>query len=231
MNARDVMTEHVASVGPDDTVRDLAELLLRRGVSAAPVLDGDKLVGIVSEGDLIRRAEIGTAERRRSWWLRLFTGAATLARDYTRSHAERVRDVMTTDVVAVAEETTLAEIAALLEKHRIKRVPVVRGGRVVGVVSRADLIRSLAAAKAAQPPAAPPDDDAIRARLRDTLRDQPWSSVDMADVTVANGVVEFRGVYSSEEEREAARVAAETVAGVGNVRDHRVPMPDTYGYI
>jgi CBS domain-containing protein len=231
MNAKDVMTAQVVSVGPDATVGEVANILLTRGVSALPVLDGDRLVGIVSEGDLIRRAEIGTDERPRSWWLRLLTDNATLAKEYTKSHAERVRDVMTRKVVVVAEETPLTEVAAILEKNRIKRVPVVRDGRLVGIVSRANLIRGLAAAKATPLPSAAPDDRAIRAKVLETLRAQPWASLDEGGITVANGTVEFWGVYNSEEEREAARVAAETVAGVGKVEDHRVRIPETYGYI
>ncbi len=230
MNAKDVMTRNVASVGPDASVGDVANVLLERGVSAVPVLDGEKLVGIVSEGDLIRRAEIGTAERPRSWWLRLFTDSATLAKEFTKSHAEQVRDVMTEDVATVAEETPLAVVAGILERKRIKRVPVMRDGRLVGIVSRADLIRGLAAARATSAPHASLDDGGILAKLLETLEAQSWSSLDAGNVTVANGVVEFWGVYGSEEERAAARVAAENVAGLGKVLDHRVPMPETYGY-
>ena len=228
MNAKDVMTSPVISIGPEAVVAEVAGLLLAHKVSAIPVLDGEKLVGIVSEGDLIRRVEIGTDERPRSWWLRLFTDNDTLAREYTKSHAERVRDVMTRAVVAVSEETPLAEVAALFEKHQIKRLPVLREGRLVGIVSRADLIRGLAAARTAPRPAAP--DEEIRTRLLDALRSQPWSSIAPADITVTNGLVELWGLYSSEAERRAARVAAESVAGVGRVADHRAPMPDSYGF-
>lgn len=231
MKAKDVMTREVVSVDPERTVGEVARVLLAHGVSAVPVVDGGRLVGIVSEGDLMHRAEIGTDRRPRSWWLRLFTGDATLAREYTKAHAERVSDVMTTEVIVVEEETPLADVAAVLDSKRIKRVPVVRDGRVVGVVSRADLVRSLAAARsAAAPAAARRDDDALRARVVEILRAQPWCGIAPADVTVANGVVVLRGVYASEEERRAARVAAESVAGVGMVEDRRTLMPETFGY-
>jgi CBS domain-containing protein len=231
MNAKDVMTPDVVSVGPDATIGEVANALLTHGVSALPVLDGDALVGIVSEGDLMRRAEIGTEERPRSWWLRLLTDNATLAKEYTKSHAERVRDVMTREVITVTEDAPLAEVAATLERRRIKRVPVVRGGRVVGILSRADLVRGLAAAKAKPLSPAAFDDSAIRAKVVATLRAQPWSNLDAEGVTVANGRVELWGVFSSEEERDAARVAVETVAGLGKVEDHRVRLPENFGYL
>jgi CBS domain-containing protein len=225
MKAKDVMTSDVVSVGPDSTVREVADLLLARAISAVPVIDGGKLVGIVSEGDLMRRAEIGTAaETHRSWWLRLFGGSAALATDYVKAHAEHIRDVMTRNVIAVAEETPLADVAAVLEANRIKRVPVVRDGRLVGIVSRANLIRALAAAKARPLAPAAPDDGAIRTRVLETLRSEPWSDIGYADVTVADGLVEFWGLYESEEARRAARVAAENVPGVRRVEDHRQRM-------
>jgi CBS domain-containing protein len=225
MKAKDVMTSDVVSVGPDSTVREVADLLLARAISAVPVIDGGKLVGIVSEGDLMRRAEIGTAgETHRSWWLRLFGDSAALATDYVKAHAEHIRDVMTRDVITVAEETPLADVAAVLEANRIKRVPVVRDGRLVGIVSRANLIRALAAAKARPLAPAAPDDGAIRARVLETLRSEPWSDIGYADVTVTDGRVEFWGLYDSEEARQAARVAAENVPGVRQVEDHRQRM-------
>jgi CBS domain-containing protein len=230
MKAKDVMTPQVISVQPDDTVGDVAERLMKHGISAVPVVDGDKMVGIVSEGDLIRRTEIGTAERRRSWWLRIFTGTETLATEYVKSHARRVRDVMTKDVISVSEETSLSEIAALLEKNHIKRVPVLRDGRLVGIVSRANLIRRLATSASNIPPTAA-DDREIRAKILETLRSQPWSSASGTDVTVTQGLVEFWGVYDSNEERDAARVAAENVPGVRKVEDHRVRMSALPGYV
>jgi CBS domain-containing protein len=233
MKAKDVMTQRVVSVRPDATVAEVADILLAHGISAVPVIDGEQLVGIVSEGDLIRRAEIGTAPKRhRSWWLRLFNDSAALAADYVKTHAERIRDVMTRNVVTVAEDTSIADVAAALEKNRIKRVPVVREGRVVGIVSRSNLIRRLAAAKAHHLMPVAPDDGAIRVKVLDALRSESWSDLDAADVTVTDGLVEFWGLYGSEEARQAARVAAENVPGVRRVEDHRMSMVNVpYGYV
>lgn len=231
MKAKDVMTPHVISVGPDDTVGKVAEILLSARISGLPVVEGEKLVGIVSEGDLIRRAEIGTAERHRSWWLRLFTDNATLATEYVKSHAKRVRDVMTKKVITVTEDTRLTDIATVLEKNRIKRVPVVRDGRLVGIVTRANLIQGLAAARATPPPSATADDATIRAEVLDVLRSESWSGIGTMNVTVSGGVVEFWGAYASEQERKAARVAAESVPGVRKVEDHRVQWFVPHGYV
>ena len=148
MRAIDVMTPNVITVDPDTSVQSLAALLSERGVSGAPVVDaGGTMIGIVSEGDLLHRSELGTErrdQRRHSWWLEHF--ASGLARDYVKSHGRTVKDIMTRDVVTVTEETDLAEVATLLETHRIKRVPVVREGKIVGIVSRSNLVRALGAA-------------------------------------------------------------------------------------
>src|SRR6202790_3251711 len=154
MRAMDVMTTDVISVDPDTTIQALATLLAERGISGAPVVDSSgRLVGIISERDLLHRAEIGTArhhrERRRSWWLDHF--ACDLAREYVKSHGRTVKDIMTRDVVTVTEDTDLGEVAALLEAKRIKRVPVVRDGKVVGIISRANLVRALGATRGAPP--------------------------------------------------------------------------------
>lgn len=230
MKAADVMTRHVVVIKPDNTVSELVDILLTHGISAVPVVENGKLVGIVGEGDLIRRAEIGTAERPRPWWLRLFADDATLASEYVKSHAKRVRDVMTRTVVTVTEETPLGEIATLLEKNRIKRVPVLRDGRPVGIVSRADLIQALAA-PAAAPDSCALDDGAILTEVLKVLRSQPWASVFPDNVTVTDGLVEFWGVLGSEAAREATRVAAETVPGVRAVKDHRVPPAMSPPYV
>ena len=146
MQARDIMTERVITVGPETTVREIATLLLERRISAVPVVEeSGEIVGIVSEGDLIHRNEIGTELRGRSWWLRLFDDSAALAERYSKSHGAKARDVMTRDVVSVDETVSLADIAELLETKHIKRVPVIRDGRLAGIVSRADLVRALAA--------------------------------------------------------------------------------------
>src|SRR5690606_8514615 len=140
MQASDVMSTPVISVTEDTSVAEVARLLLRHGISAMPVLGANgRLLGIVSEGDLVRRVESGT-EREASWWLRLFGDSEERVRDYAKTHGRRVTDVMTREVTTVNEDASLPEIAALLERRRIKRVPVMRGGEVVGIVSRANLL-------------------------------------------------------------------------------------------
>lgn len=142
MQAQDVMTTKVATIGAEATVRDAAKLMLERGVSALPVVDEkEHVVGIVSEGDLVRRQELGT-ETTGSWWLLALTEGA--ARDYRKTHARAVRDVMTRPVIGVRPSASLKQIAKLMEERRIKRVPVLDAGRLLGIVSRADLVRQLA---------------------------------------------------------------------------------------
>ncbi len=224
MKAKEVMTPHVISVKPDSTVAEVATVLLDNAISAVLVIDDGKLVGLVSEGDLIRRAEIGTAERPRSWWLRLFTDNDTLAAEYIKTHATRVRDVMTRNVITVAEEAPLTEVAAILEKNHIKRVPVVRDGKPVGIISRANLVQALAAAPSATPLMPDVDDAELRKKVLATLHAEHWSSVGAVNVTVREGVVEYWGRYRSEEERDASRIAAEGIPGVKRVVDYRVPV-------
>lgn len=216
MLCKDVMTTSVVSVPPDTTVREIAKLLLKRGISAVPVLDADgKLLGIVSEGDLLRRAETGT-ERQPSWWLTLIGGADTV-HDYIRSHGTLAADVMTREVISVNETATLASVATLLEKHRIKRVPVMRDGKVVGIVSRANLLQGLAA----QPPAAPavPDDEALRTRVLDEMGIAGVDTV-YVNVVVYGRRVQLWGGVNTPEQRVAARIAAEAVSGSHAVEDN-----------
>lgn len=223
LRAKDVMTTPVVSVQSDSTVRQVAEFLVEHGISAVPVIDGDRLVGIISEGDLLHRTEIGTMPRHRSWWLTFFRDSASLAAEYTKSHSTKVADVMTRDVITVAEITPLAEVADILDRKRIKRVPVMRFGKVVGLVSRADLIRPLAAmAQKGSLNHASPDDESIRSRLVAALRAEPWAGVSDSNVTVSEGVVAFWGTVGSEEERRASQVLAENIEGVRHVEDHRV---------
>jgi CBS domain-containing protein len=230
MRAADVMTIDVITVDPDTTVQALATLLAERGISGAPVVNSDgRLVGIISEGDLLHRAEIGAArrhrERRRSWWLDDF--ASNLAREYVKSHGRTVKDIMTRDVVTITDETNLADVATLLETKRIKRVPVMRDGKIVGIVSRANLVRALSATMATPPAGAGEDDRAIRTRLLAELAKQPWATKVWAqDILVSGGVVHlWFGSDEPEERRQAVRVAAENVPGVRGVEERVVPIP------
>jgi CBS domain-containing protein len=229
MRAMDVMTTDVISVNPDTTVQGLATLLAERGISGAPVVDASgSLVGIVSEGDLLHRAEIGTArrhrERRRSWWLDHF--ASDLAREYVKSHGRTVNDIMTRDVVTVTEDTDLGDVAALLEAKRVKRVPVMRGGKVVGILSRANLVRALGATKGAPAREGEGDDRTIRTRLLRELGREEWAKLWPEDVIVRDGVVHFwLSSDEPEEKKQALRVAAENIPGVRGVEEHLLPAP------
>lgn len=225
--AKDVMTSPVIAVGPDSTVDEVAGILLSHGISAVPVIDRGALLGIVSEGDLIRRAEIGTAPQGRSWWLRVFANNAALAEGYVKSHSAHVTDVMTKQVATVIESTPVVEIATLLEHNRIKRVPVLRDAQVVGIVSRSSLVRALVVARKGRRGSIPLDDSSIRLEILDALRSESWPSTGNRDVTVNNGVVAFWGAYLSEQERKATLILAENTAGVRAIDDHRIPLDMT----
>jgi CBS domain-containing protein len=229
MNAKDVMTARVITVTPETTVQELAKLLAEKEISGAPVVEADgRLVGIVSEGDLLHRAETGTerrVQRRRSWWLDS-VAAEEAARDYVRAHGRMVRDIMTANVIAVSETTDLAEIATVLETKRVKRVPVLRDGKVVGIVSRANLVRALATTSSAPAIVADADDRTIRDKLLGELGRQRWANIWAADVMVRDRVVHL---WISDDqpmaERDALRVAAENITGVQRVEEHIVPAP------
>jgi CBS domain-containing protein len=228
MRAMDVMTTGVVSVDPDMAVQDLAKLISERGISGVPVVENGRLVGLVSEGDLLHRAETGTERRtaRRRW--RWFDDAASeeLARDYIKSHGRRVRDIMTRAVISVDEETDLAEVAMLMETKRIKRVPVLRAGQLVGIISRANLVRALAASGGVLASSVGGDDRTIRASILRELNGREWVRVWPEDIVVQGGVVHlWLSDDRSEAEREALRIAAQNVAGVRQVEEHVVPVP------
>jgi CBS domain-containing protein len=224
MLAADIMTSEVITVGEDASVQEAAKLMAEHGISALPVVDRDnRVVGIVSEGDLLHRAETGT-ERRRSWWLDMMAATNQLAREYVESHSCKVKEVMTRDVISVTEETAVADIAVLLEANRIKRVPVLRDGKLVGIVSRANLVRALAMTIEEWPSGAGTDDRAIRKRLLTELKAQKWAEVSPANITVKDGVVHLWSSYYSEQEKRALVVAAENIPGVRRVDDHMRPV-------
>lgn len=218
MEAKDVMTTPVITVAPTTSVEEVAKLMLERRISAMPVVDArGRMQGIVSEGDLMRRGETGT-ERHRSWWLATFAGGDELAIDYMKSHGRTAADVMTPKVVTVGERAPLERIATLLERHRIKRVPVVRNGKVVGIVSRANLLHGLVARKTAGgPPVA--TDRAIRTRVRKEL-ERTGMDKSYVNVVVARGVVEFWGFVHTDAEKRALGIAAKSVKGVKRVVDN-----------
>jgi CBS domain-containing protein len=222
MKARDVMVAPVITVKPDSSVREVAKLFLDRKISAAPVVDDKgKLVGIVSEGDLLHRTEAGT-KKHRSGLLRFLTAGETLAAEYIKAHARKVADVMTKTVVTAAPDTALRDIAMLMERHAIKRVPIVRDGSLVGIVSRANIIQAVASAVSGFVTAS--SDQGIREQLLSQLNSQPWSHMAQLNVTVNDGVVDVWGICHSDAERDAVRIAAENIPGVRAVKNN-LSMP------
>lgn len=220
MRAVEVMTTKVITVGEDASVAEVAKLLAEGGISAVPVVDKEnRVIGMVSEGDLLHRTETGT-EKCRSWWLEMMASTNQLAGDYIKSHSSNVKDVMTRDVISVSDTTPLADIAILLEANRIKRVPVVRDGKLVGIVSRANLVRALAMTANEPSSNAQVDDNTIRDKLLAELKAQKWAEVSPANVTVKDGVVHLWSSYLSEQEKRALVVAAENTPGVRRVEDH-----------
>lgn len=233
MIAADIMTSNVVTITPDTPVVEIARLLLGKRISAVPVIDNGRLVGIVSEGDLLRQVEPGAP--RQPKWLELFFSRDTLAAEYIHSHARTARQIMTREVTSVMEDTALADIVDLLEAKRIKRVPVVDiSGRVVGIVSRANLLQALVA-RAKTP--APPDGDEdtrIRNAFLAEIRSQPWATQpEEGNVIVDGGTVHLWGTVASAEVRKAMTVAALNIPGVKGVEDHMgerlVPDAMTWG--
>jgi CBS domain-containing protein len=218
MKAADVMVSAVISVRPNARVEEVASILLANHISAVPVIDEEgELLGIVSEGDLMRRAEAGT-ERRRSWWLEHLTGKQVLAAEYVKSHSHKVSDVMTRGVIIATPDAPLGEIASLLEKNRIKRVPIVQNGKVVGIVSRANLLQGLATVPAKDTVTAHTDDSEIRERVLSRLNAERWRP-SLLNVTVHDGNVDLWGFVTSNDEKKAARVAVEGIVGVKSIND------------
>ncbi|MFL9825770.1 CBS domain-containing protein [Rhodoplanes sp. SY1] len=228
MKASDIMTTTLVTVTPDTAVADVAAILLENRISGVPVVDpAGRPVGIVSEGDLVRRAEAGTGHER-SWWLKLLMGREGLAAEFVKEHARRVADVMTRELVTATPDTPVAEIASLLERHRIKRVPIVKDGRLVGIVSRANLLHALATLRR-QTPANPVTDAELRTAITARLESEPWLSPNLVNVTVTDGVVDAWGVVDSLAEKQALRVAIEATPGVKAVNDNLVIRPVVAG--
>ncbi|WP_028218939.1 CBS domain-containing protein [Paraburkholderia oxyphila] len=224
MRALDVMTSTVVSVKPEMQVREAAKVLVDHGISGVPVIDKNgSVVGMLSEGDLIRRAELETQERYHSWWLDLFSSSRD-AKDYVKSHGNLVAEVMTTDVVSVDEATPLSEVANIFETRRIKRVPVMRGGQVVGIVSRANLVQALASAVDEPPLEVDSTDREIRAMLMGEIASHPWAFAGQ-NIVVRDGVVHLWGFYRSAVAVQAMRTAAGGIQGVKRVEDHTEPYP------
>jgi len=228
MHARDIMTTDVVCINAKASVFDAAELLLGAGISAVPVVDDRRnVVGIISEADLLRRVEIGTTVKK-SWLARLVDSDGAAAHEFVTAHGRRIADVMTREVVTAGEDEPLRELVERLERHKIKRIPIVRNGVLAGVVSRSDLLRAMLSREPGQP-VLPPTDRALREAVEAALKDHPWTSRWPVNVEASAGVVHLWGFVESEEVRKAYRVAAENVPGVRRVENHLRDMPASVG--
>lgn len=220
MKAQDLMTRRVHTATLTTPIRQIVDLMVSRKISAIPVVDRQRRVlGIVSEGDLLRRAEIGT-DRRRPWWSRLITDPGDEARDYVKSRGSKARDVMTGPVISVSSATSAADIADLMEKWRIKRVPVVRAGKLVGIVSRRDLVRGLAAGEPVERRKIDATDKSLREKLRRQIAKIDWVDSALVNFVVDKGRVEIFGVAPSAAHKDAVSVMAEGVKGVRAVKNN-----------
>jgi CBS domain-containing protein len=218
MRAHQIMTRPVITIAPDATILEAANIMLRQHVSGLPVVDAaGKLVGIVSEGDFVRRSEIGT-QRKHGRWLKFLLGAGTAATDYVHEYGRKISDVMTSEPLTLTEDATLEEIVTLMETNGVKRLPVMNGDKLVGIVSRTNLLQAVASL-AREIPDPTADDDHIRSRVIAAIEKNDWSPFGL-NVIVRDGIVHLSGVITEERSRQAAMVAAQNVAGVQKVHDH-----------
>jgi CBS domain-containing protein len=218
MRAHQIMTRQVITIAAGASIVDAANIMLDKHISGLPVVDdAGAVVGIVSQGDFIRRAEIGT-ERKRGRWLKFLVGPGTAASDFVRERGRKVEEIMTPDPCTVTEDSTLEDIVELMERNHVKRLPVLRGDRLVGIVTRTNLLQAVAGLTRDVPdPTA--DDDHIRHRIINAIEKSDWTPFGLG-VIVANGVVHLSGVITNAQSREASIVAAENVSGVTRVHDH-----------
>jgi CBS domain-containing protein len=227
MLAREIMTTDVVTARPDTDIGEIARLMVERRISALPiVVDDGHIVGIVTESDLLHRQENDT-ERKRKWWVELVSDAEARSREYLKSHGHKAQDLMSRVVVTIPDDAPLAHVAQLLDSHRIRRVPVLRDGRLVGIISRADLVRALATVLA-KPGPSPVDDATLHKTIYDALRKERWINTLYVTFTVDNGAVELRGFADSATQRDALRVLVEGVPGVRSVTNKVVAYRPQY---
>jgi len=227
MQTRQIMTENVITVSPATSVADAAKLMLDNHISGLPVVEDGRVVGIVTEGDFLRRSELGT-ERKRPNWLQFVLGTGREAADYVQAHGRKVADVMTRDPVTVTEDTSLQDLVAAMEAHHVKRLLVTRDGRLCGIVTRANLLRAVSdLARDITGPTA--GDEEVRARLMKTLSEADWRPAGL-QVTVRDGVAHLHGIIIDERARRAAIVAAENTPGVKAVHDHLLLIDNWSGF-
>jgi CBS domain-containing protein len=220
MLAKEIMTREIITVRPETSIQELAQLMTERRISGVPVVDAaNQLLGIVSVSDLVHRVETGT-QRKRKWWAALFTDAQTLARDFVKTHGTQVSDLMTRKVVCVSTESELRHVADVLDRHGVKRVPVLEGGKLVGLISRSDLVRAVAqAAASGTPTPALTDDGAVQKALIERMDAQPWLSPSLVTPVVAAARIELYGYVASEDQRRALLLLTRELAGPREVKD------------
>jgi CBS domain-containing protein len=220
MQVRDIMTRSVISIGPDESIMTAAQLMLRNRISGLPVIDqGGELIGIVTEGDFLRRGELGT-QRRRPKWLEFIIGPGRLAEEYVHAAGRKVDEVMTTDPVTVTEDDSLEKVVDVMERRHVKRLPVTRSGRVVGIISRSNLMHALASFARDDDKQVQASDSQIHDNILAVLDRETWAP--RVNVVVKNGVAELWGVITDDRERKAVVVAVENVPGVKRAHDHLV---------
>jgi CBS domain-containing protein len=230
MNAGDVMTQSTVTVDPDASIMHAIQMMLKRRISGLPVVDNTgALIGILTEGDLLRRAELGT-QKRRPRWIEFLIGPGRLASEYVGACGRKVHEVMTTPVHTVSEDTPLSDVVKIMESNQVKRLPVLRDGRLVGILSRANLLRALVSVARDTKPANVAD-ASIRQHLLAELAKQSWAPVALIDVIVKNGVVHLWGTLTEERQRQGIRVVAENTPGVKRVEDHMVWIEPLSGVV
>src|SRR5450631_1355785 len=230
MKASDVMTRTVITVDEQATIAEALQLMLGKAISGLPVVNcNNQLVGIITEGDLLRRAELAT-ERHISWWKNLLFGPWYSAEEYVRTHARSVASVMTRETLCIAEDTPLSMIVRMMEQGHVKRLPVLKDGKVIGIVSRRDVLRPLSSA-VGDPLVGSATDASILQQIERDLAAQPWNPLYNISVTVEDGVVALTGTVSGFEQREALRVLIENIAGVRRIRDQLLVLDPYLGAI
>lgn len=224
MIAQGAMSKDIVTVALCSTVGEIAALLVKHGIGAVPVVAEDgRIVGIVSQTDLGHRTETGT-EKKRKWWLDMFSDADALAREYTKSHGLLAQDVMTRHIISVGETASLSEVAEILDTHRIRQVPVLKDGKLVGMISRADLVRKLAEAVIIAPAEMPSNGQLLKA-IWNEIKAKPWLKSSLVNLSVNNGNVELYGAVASDAQRQALKVLVESVPGVVRVENNVVLLP------
>jgi CBS domain-containing protein len=224
MQAHEIMTKELITATPDTLVTEIAKLLVQHRIGAIPVLAADgRLVGLVSQTDLAHRSETGT-EKRRKWWLDLFADPNAQAREYIKTHGLAAKDVMTRVIFSVAYDASLADVAEALDTHHVRQLPVVRDGKIVGIISRADLVRALAQTAGASMTTGPTNGE-LQRLLWEQIRQQPWLESAYLNLSVKDGVVELYGAVQSPDQRSALLVLVNRVSGVRRVVDELTLMP------